>query len=122
VGTEGGDVDDGLVWRRNESPALVGRDAELKNWSIALRQLQSARPAPSVVLHGLGGEGRTVLLGEFHRMAEERDLMTVIIEASAGSSLQDTLIKESLVFVPRHGQVAYPIPGMADFITRQSRT
>jgi len=74
-------------------PALVGRDAELKNWSIALRQLQRARLAPSVVLHGLGGEGRTVLLGEFHRMAEERDLMTVIIEASAGSSLRDSLAR-----------------------------
>jgi len=74
-------------------PALVGRDRELKNWSIALRQLQGGCPAPSFVLHGLGGEGRTVLLGEFHRMAEERDLMTVIIEAGGGSSLRDTLAR-----------------------------
>ena len=65
----------------------------MKNWSIALRQLQGGCPAPSFVLHGLGGEGRTVLLGEFHRMAEERDLMTVIIEAGGGSSLRDTLAR-----------------------------
>jgi hypothetical protein len=37
-------------------------------------------------------------------------------------AFRDSLIKKSLIFVPRHGQVAYAIPGMADFITRQSWT
>jgi AAA ATPase domain len=73
--------------------APVGRDSELQNWSLALQRIENARSAKSVVLHGLRGEGRTVLLGEFHRMAEERDWMTVIIEANTVSPLRDTLAR-----------------------------
>jgi AAA ATPase domain len=73
--------------------ALVGRDDELQNWSGALKRLENARSAKSVVLHGLRGEGRTVLLGEFHRMAEGRDWISVIIEANAGSPLRETLAR-----------------------------
>jgi hypothetical protein len=73
--------------------APVGRDSELQNWSLALQRLENARSAKSVVLHGLRGEGRTVLLGEFHRMAEERDWITVIIEANTVSPLRDTLAR-----------------------------
>jgi len=72
--------------------ALVGRDSELQNWSLALQRLEKARSAKSVVLHGLRGEGRTVLLGEFDRMARERDWITVIIEANTVSPLRDTLV------------------------------
>jgi hypothetical protein len=36
-------------------------------------------------------------------------------------SFRDTLIKKSLIYSPEQGQVAYAIPGMADFIARQSR-
>jgi len=43
--------------------ALVGRDAELQDWSVALERMESARSARSVVLHGLRGVGKTVLLG-----------------------------------------------------------
>ena len=73
--------------------ALVGRDGELQDWSVALQRLENARPAKSVVLHGLRGEGRTVMLGEFHRMAEERDWMTVTIEANTSSPLRHTLAR-----------------------------
>lgn len=73
--------------------ALVGRDDELQSWSGALQRLENARPAESVILHGLRGQGRTVLLGEFHRMAEGRDWMTVIIEANARSPLRETLAR-----------------------------
>jgi hypothetical protein len=73
--------------------ALVGCDGELQDWSVALQRLENARPAKSVVLHGLRGEGRTVMLGEFHRMAEERDWMTVTIEANTSSPLRHTLAR-----------------------------
>lgn len=36
-------------------------------------------------------------------------------------SFRDTLIKKSLIYSPEQGQVAYAIPGLADFIARQSR-
>jgi hypothetical protein len=73
--------------------ALVGRDGELQDWSVALQWLENARSAKSVVLHGLRGEGRTVMLGEFQRMAEERDWMTVTIEANTSSPLTHTLAR-----------------------------
>jgi hypothetical protein len=71
--------------------ALVGRDIELQDWSFVLQGLKNARCAKSVILHGLRGEGRSVLLGEFHRMVEERDWVTVIIEANTVCPLRDTL-------------------------------
>ena len=55
--------------------------------------LRKPRSVKSVVLHGLRGQGRTVLLGEFHRMAEERDWITVIIQANTVCSLRDTLTR-----------------------------
>jgi len=36
-------------------------------------------------------------------------------------SFRDSLIKKSLIYSPEQGTVAYAIPGMADFIARQSR-
>jgi hypothetical protein len=36
-------------------------------------------------------------------------------------SFRDGLIKKSLIYSPEQGTVAYAIPGMADFIARQSR-
>src|SRR5450631_572184 len=73
--------------------ALVGRDIELQNWNLALQRLEKARCAKSFVLYGLRGQGRPVLLGEFHRMAEERDWITVIIQANTVWSLRDTLAR-----------------------------
>jgi hypothetical protein len=73
--------------------ALVGRGEELHDWNVSLKRVENASPAQSVVLHGLGGMGKTVLLGEFHRRAEDRHWMTVIIEANSGSPLRDTLAR-----------------------------
>lgn len=73
--------------------ALVGRDEELQDWSVALERMEDARSARSVVLHGLRGVGKTVLLGEFHQMAEGRKWVTVMIEANTGSPFRDTLTR-----------------------------
>ena len=34
---------------------------------------------------------------------------------------RDSLIKKGLIYAPEHGQIAYTVPGMADFIARQSQ-
>ena len=34
---------------------------------------------------------------------------------------RDSLIKKGLIYAPEHGQIAYTVPGMADFIARQPR-
>ena len=73
--------------------ALVGREAELRDWSVALERVENARSARSVVLHGLRGVGKTVLLGEFHRRAEERAWLTTIVEANTGGPFRETLAR-----------------------------
>lgn len=51
-------------------PALVGRDRELDGFDVAVRRLELGRSARSLMLTGLRGVGKTILLGEFARIAE----------------------------------------------------
>jgi len=71
--------------------AFVGRDAELQDWSVALDRIENARSARPVVLHGLRGVGKTVLLGEFHQQAEDHKWVSVMIEANTGRTLREAL-------------------------------
>lgn len=71
--------------------ALVGRDLELRGWDVSLERLENQRPARSVVLHGLRGVGKTVLLGEFQRHASARDWITGMVEAGVGHPLRQAL-------------------------------
>jgi hypothetical protein len=73
--------------------ALVGRDEELQDWSVALQRIEDLRPARSVVLHGLRGVGKTVLLGEFRQQAEDRKWVSVMIEANTGHPLREALAR-----------------------------
>ena len=50
-------------------PALVGRDSQLDAFDIAVQRLALGRPAKSLMLTGLRGVGKTVLLREFGRIA-----------------------------------------------------
>lgn len=71
--------------------ALVGRDAQLQNWQVALDRIQRGRTAQPVVLYGLRGVGKTVLLSEFARRATERSWIVAQIEGGAGKSLREAL-------------------------------
>ena len=51
-------------------PALVGRDAELATCDVAIQRFGLGRPERSMLLTGLRGVGKTVLLREFGRLAE----------------------------------------------------
>jgi hypothetical protein len=72
---------------------LVGRDSELEDWSVALDRIQNVRSARSIVLHGLRGVGKTVLLGEFQQRAEDRKWVSVMIEANTGRALREALAR-----------------------------
>lgn len=50
-------------------PALVGRGEEIEEFDVAVQRLGLGRPARSVLLTGLRGVGKTVLLREFGRIA-----------------------------------------------------
>jgi len=62
-------------------PELVGRDPILEQARILLGRVKERRPEKSLLLTGLRGVGKTVLLNEIERMAKALGYRTVPIEA-----------------------------------------
>lgn len=62
-------------------PDLVGRDPILEQARILLGRVRARRPEKSIMLTGLRGVGKTVLLNEIDRLAQQADYRTVSIEA-----------------------------------------
>jgi len=62
-------------------PELVGRDPVLDQARILLGRVKQKRPEKSLLLTGLRGVGKTVLLNEIERMAKRADYRTISIEA-----------------------------------------
>lgn len=71
--------------------ALVGRDQQLDRWQVALDRIDAGRTAQPVVLYGLRGVGKTVLLSEFTRAAETRSWIVAQVEAGTGKPLRSSL-------------------------------
>lgn len=70
---------------------MVGRDRQRESWEIALDRIGQGRDAQSVVLYGLRGVGKTVLLTTFARMARDRGWLVAQVEAGAGRSLREAV-------------------------------
>ena len=62
-------------------PALVGRGEEIEAFDVAVQRLGLGRPAKSLLLTGLRGVGKTVLLGEFGRIASGHGWAHLSLEA-----------------------------------------
>jgi len=62
--------------------ALVGRDAQLQSFTMLLRRLSRGRSEQSMIITGLRGVGKTVLLGQFRSEALREDWVVVELEAS----------------------------------------
>lgn len=62
-------------------PQLVARDPILEQARILLGRIRERRPEKSLMLTGLRGVGKTVLLNEIERMAREAGYRTISIEA-----------------------------------------
>lgn len=58
-------------------PALVGRDRQLESFDILLERLENGYAEQSMIITGLRGVGKTVLLDVFREKAERRDWATV---------------------------------------------
>ena len=71
--------------------ALVGRDKQREAWRVSLDRVKAGRTAQPVVLYGLRGVGKTVLLSRFSRMAQGKDWIVGQVEAGAGKSLREAL-------------------------------
>lgn len=61
-------------------PALVGRDAELEGFEILLERLRRGYAEQSMLITGLRGVGKTVLLGAFESRARASNWITVTAE------------------------------------------
>ena len=58
-------------------PALVGRDGQIESFDILLERLENGYVERSMIITGLRGVGKTVLLDVFREKAEARDWATV---------------------------------------------
>lgn len=61
-------------------PALVGRDRELEAFDVLLARLQRGRSEQSMLVTGLRGVGKTVLLGAFREHAQRAEWVSVETE------------------------------------------
>lgn len=68
-------------------PELVGREALLEEARILLGRVKNRRPEKSLLLTGLRGVGKTVLLNEIARLARAQDYQTIGIEAHEGKTI-----------------------------------
>lgn len=66
---------------------LAGRSAIRRDVDVRLQRLRLGRPAKSVMLVGLRGVGKTVLLDQMRKDAEAEGIQTVRIEAPEDRSL-----------------------------------
>ncbi len=75
-------------------PELAGRDELREQVRIALERNRIGRPAKSVLMVGLRGAGKTVLLDRMRDDAEGSGIQTLRIEAPEGRSLPAILAPE----------------------------
>lgn len=71
--------------------ALVGRDEQRDAWTNALARITAGRDDRSLVLFGLRGVGKTVLLSELMSTAEEAGWIVGFAEAGADKPLREML-------------------------------
>lgn len=86
-------------------PELAGRDEILSAARVALQRTKAGRHARSMLLLGLRGVGKTVLLVKIQEIAEEEGHLTALIEAPEERRLV-TLV------VPKLRQLLYKLSGV----------
>jgi hypothetical protein len=69
-------------------PELAGRDREIQQFDVVLERVARARPERSMVLTGLRGVGKTVMLNTFRSMALQKLWGTGKLEARPDQSIR----------------------------------
>ena len=72
-------------------PELAGRDDLRETARIALERVRAGRPGKSIMMVGLRGVGKTVLLDRIRRETEDRGIYTLNVEAPENRSLPAAL-------------------------------
>jgi hypothetical protein len=91
----------------NPPPELAGRDALLDAVQVAVKRAKLGRPAKSMLMVGLRGVGKTVLLDRMRDNAEAEGVHTLRIEAPENRSLPAMLapqLRQALLRLSRTKQ------------------
>ena len=72
-------------------PELAGREEVIDQARILLARTLARRPEKSMLMTGLRGVGKTVLLNELQRVAEEMGYRTILVETHENKSLGSLL-------------------------------
>ena len=102
-------------------PELVGREPILEQAHILLGRIKHKRAEKSMLLTGLRGVGKTVLLNEIDRLARAEGYRTVVVEAHEDKPLgpvRARLIKKGMIYSPAHGDMAFTVPLFDEFMIR----
>src|SRR5262245_46766809 len=89
-------------------PELAGRDELRKTIRIAIERVRRGLPTKSILMVGLRGVGKTVLLDRMREDAEAAGVHTIRIEAPEKRSLPALLapqLRQALLRLSRHEQV-----------------
>jgi hypothetical protein len=68
-------------------PELAGRDIVIEQARVLLGRVRTNRSEKSLLLTGLRGVGKTVLLNAIEQIAREQDYRTILVEAHEGKPL-----------------------------------
>ena len=105
-------------------PELAGRDELRETVRVALARVRLARPAKSVLMVGLRGVGKTVLLDRIREEAEAAGIHTLFVEAPEERSLPAMLaprLRQALLKLSRHDRARdvaqRALRGLAGFVT-----
>src|SRR5690348_11438185 len=82
-------------------PELAGRDELLETVRVAVERIRRGLPAKSVLMVGLRGVGKTVLLDRMRESAEATGIHTVRVEAPEHRSLPAVLAPQLRVALLR---------------------
>jgi hypothetical protein len=77
-----------------QPPELAGRDRLLEEATIDMDRVLDSRPTKGMMLLGLRGVGKTVLLNRLYGMAEDKGFRTAKVEAPEGGMLPQLLAPE----------------------------
>jgi type II secretory pathway predicted ATPase ExeA len=75
-------------------PSLVGRDRIIDTAAIGMRRLHAARSHQHLMLTGLRGVGKTVLLGKLAALGEHTGYRVIRVEAVGGDDTLRSLLRQ----------------------------
>lgn len=73
-------------------PELAGRERLIEDTRVILGRVRAGRATRSMILIGLRGVGKTVLLSEMRKIAEEEQFSVVFVEAHEGKRLAEMIV------------------------------